>query len=105
MSDEPPPTPGRPLRVLIVDDNRDAAESLAFLARYWGHDARVAFDGATGLRTAEEWLPDCCVLDIGLPGIDGYSLARRIRERPALAAVRLIAHTAYSGRSHEAMAS
>lgn len=97
-------THDRPLRVLVVDDNRDAADSLADLARCWGHDSRVAYDGASGLRAAAEWRPDCCVLDIGLPGMSGYELARQLRRLPGLSAVRLIAHTAYAGPIHQRQA-
>ena len=74
----------RALRVLVVDDNADAADSLCTLLRLWGYDAHVAYDGTTGLEVASALLPDCLFLDIGLPGVDGYDLAQRLRAHPAL---------------------
>jgi len=68
------------LRVLVVEDNRDAAGSTATLLRHWGHDVRVALDGPTALREASEDAPDVVLLDLGLPGMDGYEVARRLRE-------------------------
>src|SRR3954469_5124709 len=68
------------MRVLVVEDNADAARSAAALVRRWGHDVRVAFDGPTALREASEDEPDVVLLDIGLPGMDGYEVARRLRE-------------------------
>jgi signal transduction histidine kinase len=84
----------RPRRVLIVDDNRDAAESLAEMLRLDGHTVRVAFQPLAGLALAEEFNPDVAVLDIGLPSMDGHELARRFRQRFG-AGCRLIALTGY----------
>lgn len=67
------------LRVVVVDDNVDAAESLADLLRLHDHDVRVAHDGLTGLATARGFRPDVVLLDIGLPGMDGYEVARQLR--------------------------
>ena len=67
------------LRVVVVDDNVDAAESLADLLRLHDHDVRVAHDGLTGLETVRRYRPDVVLLDIGLPGMDGYEVARRLR--------------------------
>jgi two-component system, OmpR family, response regulator len=89
---------GRSVRVLVVDDNRDAADSLCALFRVWGYDARAAYDGKTGLEAASALLPDCLFLDIGLPGLDGYALARRLRAHPALSGAKLVALSAYSDR-------
>jgi two-component system OmpR family response regulator len=89
---------GRQLRVLVVDDNEDAADSLCALLRLWGHESRAAYDGNTGLEVASAMLPDCLFLDIGLPGMDGYALARRLREHPALKEAKLVALSAYSDR-------
>lgn len=80
-------------RILVVDDNVDAAELLAEILRGEGHEVRVAFDGPRGLEAAESFGPSIAVLDIGLPVMDGYELARRIRELPL--PVRLIAMTGY----------
>ena|SRR5579883_2285327 len=67
------------LRVLIVEDNRDAADSLAVLLRCWGHEVEVVADGAACLEKLPTVRPDVVVLDIGLPGMDGWEVARRIR--------------------------
>lgn len=106
--DEGPPaddwkagTPGRhPLRVLVVDDNRDAADSLCILLKMWGFDARAAYDGAAGLEAVRAGVPDCLVLDINMPGLDGFALAREVRRQPGLERVKLIALTAYSDAEH-----
>jgi signal transduction histidine kinase/DNA-binding response OmpR family regulator len=90
-----PPAGVSPRRVLVLDDNIDGAESLAVLLRIGGHDVRVRHDGPAGLALAEEFRPDLVFLDIGLPGMDGYEVARRLRERPGLAGVRLVALTGY----------
>ena len=82
-------------RVLVVDDNVDAAELLAELLRMVGHDVLVAYDGPTGLAEAERLVPDFTLLDIGLPGLDGYEVARRIRARPHLDGMVLVAITGY----------
>jgi CheY-like chemotaxis protein/two-component sensor histidine kinase len=82
-------------RVLVVDDNTDAAESVAMLLRLWGHAVRVAHTGPEALRAAEEYQPDVVVLDIGLPGMDGYEVARRLRERPHFQKTVLAALTGY----------
>ena len=81
----------------MTDDNTDAAESLAMLLRLQGHDVRVAHDGPTALRLAEADPPQLAFLDIGMPMMDGYEVARRIRASPALAGVVLIALTGWGG--------
>jgi PAS domain S-box-containing protein len=78
-------------RVLVVDDSHDDAESMALLLRMSGHDVQVAQDGPMALGMAAAFRPDIVLLDIGLPGMDGYELARRIRELPELGSVQLIA--------------
>jgi two-component system, OmpR family, response regulator len=87
-------------RVLIVDDNRDAANSLAVLARLWGCEVRAVYDGEAGLETARAFQPDCLLLDIALPRMDGYTLARRIRQQPELRRAKLVALSAYSSEEH-----
>ena len=69
-------------RLLIVDDLRDSADSLATLCRLMGHDVRTAYDGTNALGTAEEFRPDVVLLDIGMPGLSGYDACRYIREQP-----------------------
>jgi CheY-like chemotaxis protein len=85
---------------LIVDDNQDAADTLAVLAGLRGHQARAVYDGETALRVAREFAPDCLFLDIGMPRMDGYTLARELRSVPELETVTLIALTAYSSDNH-----
>jgi PAS domain S-box-containing protein len=85
----------RPLRVLVVEDNIDAAESLATLLRLWNHDVAVVHDGRTALETAREQQPEVVLLDIGLPGLDGYQVARRLREEIGLDHTLLVAMTGY----------
>ncbi|HEY2740058.1 MAG TPA: ATP-binding protein, partial [Thermoanaerobaculia bacterium] len=82
-------------RVLVVDDNRDSAESIAMLAEIWGHQARIVHDGPAALTEALAWRPDVVLLDIGLPGIDGYEVARQMRQEPLLKSVLLAAMTGY----------
>jgi PAS domain S-box-containing protein len=82
-------------RVLVVDDNRDAADSLAMLLRAIGNDVQTAHDGGEALRIAESWPPEYALLDIGLPGMSGYTLAERLRALPGLADTTLVAITGY----------
>ena len=72
--------PARGQRILVVDDNRDFAASLAMILRDMGNEVRVEYDGPAGLHAAEAFQPGVAFLDIGLPGLDGYALARRLRE-------------------------
>jgi len=83
------------LRLLVVDDNRDAASTLAMLLRLKGHQVEVANDGPTALAMAEELRPDVIFLDIGMPRMDGYEVARRIRQQPELNNVVLAALTGW----------
>jgi two-component system CheB/CheR fusion protein len=85
-----------PLRVLVVDDCPDTTESLRILLGLWGHEVRAAHSGAEALRLAPGFLPDIILLDIGLPGLDGYEVAGRLRQVPDLAGVFLLALTGYS---------
>lgn len=86
--------------MLIVDDNRDAADTLGTLIGLWGHEARVAYDGAEALGAAGAFRPDCVFLDINLPGVDGYDVARRLRQDPDLRRAKLVALSAYSSGEH-----
>jgi signal transduction histidine kinase/CheY-like chemotaxis protein len=94
-------------RILVVDDNRDSAQSLAILLRLLGNEVATAHDGPTALQAAEQFRPEVALLDIGLPGMDGYELARRLRALPQLRQLRLAALTGYGSaedrrRSQEA---
>lgn len=89
------PALAAPRRVLVVDDNRDAAESLAILLRSFGSETCVAFDGPSALRALSEFRPDAVLLDIGMPGMDGHEVARRIRARPEFSHVLLVALTGW----------
>jgi DNA-binding response OmpR family regulator len=84
------------LRVLAVDDNRDAADSLAMLASIWGHEVRVAYAAASALSTASAFRPDVCLLDLGLPHISGLDLARALRRQPAMERSVLLAVTGHA---------
>lgn len=86
-------------RVLIVDDNVDAADLLSTALEFLGHETRVAHDGPSALALVEEFTPDVAVLDIGLPVMDGYELGRRLRDQDALSGIRLIALTGYGQAS------
>ena len=87
--------PGASLRILVVDDNLDSAETLALLLKFSGHDVRTANDGETALETAYAFKPQVIVLDIGLPKMDGYQVAQRLRQDPQLQKSFLIALTGY----------
>jgi PAS domain S-box-containing protein len=113
LGPRPAPEPADPAaaggkrRVLVVDDNEDSTETMATLIGLWGHEVRTAGDGATALRVAAEFRPHAVLLDIGLPHVSGYDVARQIREIPGLRDVRLIAMTGYGQeedrkRSHDA---
>jgi PAS domain S-box-containing protein len=91
-------------RVLIVDDNQDAAELLAEALSESGYVVRVALDGAAALRALQEERPDVALLDIGLPVMDGYELARRVRSDPALRSLRMLAVTGYGQAKDRAKA-
>lgn len=92
-----PRVPGQaaPRRVLVVDDNRDAAESTADVLRYARHEVKTAYSGPAALGVARVFRPEVVFLDIGLPGMDGYEIARRLREFPETSGARLIALTGY----------
>jgi signal transduction histidine kinase len=82
-------------RILVVDDNQDSTESLARLLRLGGHQVETALDGTTGLKVARDYRPEVIFLDLGLPEMDGYEIARRLRQDRNLAKVALIAMTGY----------
>jgi CheY-like chemotaxis protein len=98
-SRRPPAGEGAGLSILVVDDNEDAAEMLAEVLALVGHRTRAVFDSAGALELAEGFRPDAALLDIGLPGMDGYELARRLRAIPELARICLVAVTGYGQAS------
>jgi two-component system CheB/CheR fusion protein len=93
------PAPGgtstRARSVLVVDDNRDAADTLADLISLWGHEVRCAYEGAGGLQAAGEYRPDVILLDISMPGMSGYDVARALRRHAHLDRTLLVALTGY----------
>ncbi len=93
-AEEPAPTP--PLRVLVVDDNRDAAESMAEVVRMLGHSATVAFDGWTAVKSVQRDPPDIVLCDIGLPGMSGYQVAQALRADERFDSVQLVAVSGYA---------
>ncbi len=102
LAPQPPSNPtetaeptGPTLRVLVVDDNVDAAQTLAMLLETLGHDVRTAYTGPTALEAALDYRPSVVLLDIGLPGLNGYEVAKRIRQQPVLHNIVLVAMTGY----------
>src|SRR5262249_32857357 len=89
------PQQGLRHRILVVDDNIDAAESLGTMLAYSGHDVRVAHGGAEALTAAREFAPNVMILDLGMPEMDGYAVARAVRSDPKMASTRLIALSGY----------
>jgi len=95
-----PPAPGSPaLRVLVVDDNTDAAAMLAMVLETYGHEVGVEHGSLAALARARDTRPDVCILDIGLPDIDGYELAGRLRAQPETRDAVLVAVTGYGHES------
>jgi len=103
-SQSPSQSKAQARRVLIVDDNNDAADSLADLLRDAGHEVEVAYSPVAALKLVETFRPEVAVLDIGLPVMDGYELAARLRSNPVTANCLLIALTGY-GQSHDRLRS
>ena len=87
-------------RVLVVDDNEDAANSLAMILKLGGHETASVYTAVDALERAAAFRPDVVLLDIGLPGMDGYEVAQKMRELPGLRDIRLVAVTGY-GRSDD----
>jgi PAS domain S-box-containing protein len=92
----------RPLRILLADDNADAVELLREILELEGHRVEVAANGLAALETAASFLPDVAFLDIGMPGLNGYEVARRLRATPALARARLVAVTGWGTQEDRA---
>src|SRR5262245_40166897 len=90
-----------PLRALVVDDEEDTRESFCTLLRLWGHEARCAADGQSALREAEAFRPNVVLLDLALPGMDGFEVASRLRQLPGC---RLVAVSGLAGKEAEVRA-
>jgi CheY-like chemotaxis protein len=88
--------PRRSIRVLIVDDEHEVADSLSAVVSSWGHDVRRVYDGASGLAEAGHHMPHVVLLDIAMPGMDGYELARQLRLHAAIKGCFLLAMRASS---------
>ena len=87
------------LRVLVVDDNRDAADSLCLLVGMWGHTARAAYEGAEALETARTFQPDCLFVDIRLPGIDGWAVLKALKADAGTSSIPVIVVSIVDERS------
>lgn len=99
------PAKGKSCRVLVIEDNIDGAESMRMLLKHLGHDVRLAHSGPAGVVVATDWLPEVVLCDIGLPGgMDGYAVARALRENTALDGLLLIALTGYGREEDQAKA-
>jgi CheY-like chemotaxis protein len=101
------PTATTRRRILVVDDNEDQAHSLSTLLELLGHEVKAAYDGHSAIAVAKEFIPDIALVDIGLPGLNGYDVARRLREQPELSKIFLVAQTGWGQeedrrRTHEA---
>jgi CheY-like chemotaxis protein len=80
MANQPKPSPAyRPLRILVIEDNPDGRETLCVLLELLGHQVVAASDGIAGVDKGLSWRPEVALVDIGLPGLDGYEVARRLR--------------------------
>ena len=99
LAQAPAVPPKRPLRLLVVDDSDDTAEMMSELLTLEGHDVWTAHSGPVALEAAAAHRPDAIVLDIGLPGLDGYQVAQRLRQDPAMKGVVLIAASGYGQES------
>jgi signal transduction histidine kinase len=87
---------GKPLKILVIDDQRDAADSLRLLLEFSGHEVAVAYTGPEGVELAQHALPDVVLCDLGLPGMSGLEVARALRADPATARARLIAVSGFA---------
>jgi CheY-like chemotaxis protein len=105
LADSPPPEPSHEsslnvaptyrARVLVADDNRDAADTLSAILQLDGHEVRTAYDGMEALKIAEQFAPQIALLDIGMPHLDGYQTARRIRDQAWGSSILLVALTGW----------
>lgn len=106
--DRPPkesPVAPRSLRIVVVDDNVDAASGMAILLKFSGHEVYTVYDGLAAVEAASTYLPDLMMLDIGLPGMNGYEVAKCIRREPLLRDIILVASTGYGQDSDRKLSS
>jgi CheY-like chemotaxis protein len=82
------------MRVLVADDNRDAADTLAMLVEIWGHEVRVAYDGLSAVKASRHFKPDVALLDIHMPGMNGGDVARNLRRQPGAERIMIVATSA-----------
>ena len=100
-----PAEPALNPRVLVVEDDPESLQMMGALLTIWGYQPHLAPDGMAGLAQAEEERPDVVLLDLGLPGIDGFEVARRLRRMPGGEEMLIVAVTAYRGEEHRRQAS
>jgi CheY-like chemotaxis protein len=100
-----PAEPAVHLRVLVVEDDPESLQMMGALLTLWGYQPHLAPDGRVGLAQAEQERPDVVLLDLGLPGIDGFEVARRLRRMPEGERMLIVAVTAYRGEEHRRQAS
>src|SRR5687767_3088082 len=89
----------KPRRILVIDDNVQAAETLAIILRHWGHDVHAVFDGPSGLAAVAEHRPEVVILDIEMPSMSGIDVARELRSLPGHDHLRLVSLTGHDVRS------
>ncbi|MFL6198949.1 MAG: response regulator [Thermoanaerobaculia bacterium] len=98
------PEPEHPLRILVVEDDPESLQMMGALLGLWGYEPRLVPAGPAALAAVEEEMPDIVLLDLGLPGMDGFEVARRLRGRPGGHDVFIAAVTAYRGEEHQRQA-
>jgi DNA-binding response OmpR family regulator len=91
--------------VLVVDDNEAVAQTVGWMLEAIGHDYRLVYDGRTALEAAQDYRPDAILLDIGLPGMDGYEVCRALRRQEAFSKTAIIAQTGWGQERDKALAS
>jgi CheY-like chemotaxis protein len=89
-----------PLRVLVVEDDTESLQLMGALLSIWGYEPRLTPDGPAGLRAATTEMPDVALLDLGLPGMDGFEVAQKLRATPGGSSILIVAVTAFRGESH-----
>lgn len=88
------------LRVLVIDDNKDQAESLRTLMEIWGYEVQAAYGGTAALTLAQEFHPQVILVDLAMPGLNGYDFARRLHKLPGMEGTLLLAVTGYTDAAH-----